>query len=158
MNKPSSQHHIKAFLRTNVIFVLCLLLAGLFAAKPVCAQRITTWAGLQAALDENNDGGTVKLTRDITAGANDGPLKIRGTVTLDLNSYTISRNLSQAASAAKVDGNVITVYGNLTIVDTSMRKPGKITGGNNKGNGGGVLVSAGKLTIKEERSAVIQQI
>ncbi|SDM09481.1 hypothetical protein SAMN04487833_1731, partial [Sarcina sp. DSM 11001] len=89
---------------------------------------ITTWNELQTAL---NAGGTVTLTQDITAGANDSALSVSSglTVVLDLNGYTIDRGL--ADSEAQANGNVITNNGTLTISDTSAAQTGAITGGSN---------------------------
>ena len=56
---------------------------------------------------------------------------------LDLNGFNIDRKLSTATE----NGNVITVNGNLTLCDTSDPADGKITGGNNTGFGGGVVVA-----------------
>ncbi|HOA85589.1 MAG TPA: hypothetical protein PKN17_06160, partial [Bacillota bacterium] len=65
------------------------------------------------------------------------------TVRLDLNGYTLSRGLSSPTSG----GYVIGVTGNL-IIDNTADTTGKITGGYNDGNGGGICVyDTGKLTI-----------
>ncbi len=63
------------------------------------------------------------------------------TVQLDLNGKTIRRSLSTAES----NGYVLGVSGILIINDTATG--GKITGGNNSGNGGGILVYSGSLTV-----------
>ena len=99
-----------------------------------------TWSGLQTAL---NAGGTVVLTNDVTAGANDSALVVRNgtTVNLDLNGYTIDRNLANSAPVA--DGSVIKVEagGTLNIQGPTKNTAtsGTITGGNTTGNGGGIL-------------------
>ncbi|MBO6108800.1 MAG: hypothetical protein J6P16_05285, partial [Eubacterium sp.] len=97
-----------------------------------------TWTVLQTLLDQ---GGTVTLIDDVTAGEGDSALVIpeNKTVTLDLNGHTIDRGLKD--KTAIEDGNVITVLGNLTLTDSSTEKSGKLTGGNTTGNGGGVYVA-----------------
>lgn len=66
-------------------------------------------------------------------------------LTIDLNGYTISRNLETAVS----DGQVFLISdGMLTVTDTSDAQTGKITGANNTGDGGAFYVDYGKLYIK----------
>ena len=97
--------------------------------------RVDSWAKLQTAM---NKGGYVQLTgdADITAGSGDTALQVDEyiTVNLDLNGHVLSRGLTSPADY----GNVITVYGTLTVKDTGTG--GRITGGNNKNDGGGVIV------------------
>ena len=102
----------------------------------------TEWMNLQMAI---NEGGVVSLDQDYTASDKDIVLSINNTVTLDLNGHTISRALTEAKAA----GNVISIQdgGNLTITDSSADKTGVITGGNNIGNGGGII-NNGILTLK----------
>ena len=59
------------------------------------------------------------------------------TTVLDLNGYTVDRNLSTEKSG----GYVVYVSGKLTLCDTNASASGEITGGNNGGSGGGVLVT-----------------
>lgn len=76
-------------------------------------------------------------------------------VILDLNGYTLSRNLTNPTDA----GSVIHVYGTLTIRDSSAEQTGKITGGYNNGGyrawwnydggaAGGIIVYIGTLNIE----------
>lgn len=58
------------------------------------------------------------------------------TTILDLNGCDIDRGLEEAAN----DGNVLVVYGNLTLSDTSAAGTGIITGGVTGNRGGGVYV------------------
>lgn len=62
-------------------------------------------------------------------------------VTLDLNGHTLSRNLPTATA----DGCVIDVQGQLTLIDS--KGTGKITGGNNTRNGGGIHVNGPKSVL-----------
>lgn len=125
-----------------------LSVAMIFTMLPVMPQmaaeesstEITTWEQLQEAI---NNGGSIKLMQNITCESptNDNYLNVPSetTVTIDLNGYTIDRNLKTSIS----NGSVIINYGNLTITDTSTAKDGKVTGGNVDGiplyGGGGVL-------------------
>ena len=67
--------------------------------------------------------------------------------TIDLNGHTIDRGLAEGEPL--VSGNVITAKGDLTLIDSSADNTGTITGGNNKGNGGGVYVAeSGRFTME----------
>ena len=102
-----------------------------------------SWRNLQTAFSA---GGSIILQQDYTAGENDTVLTVPSgvNVTLDLNGHTIDRGL--ANGSAKKLGNVITNNGTLTITDSSEAKNGKITGGNNAGDGGAIL-NSGTLTF-----------
>ena len=110
--------------------------AGLDLNKEI--SGITDWAALQTAL---TNGGVIKLTQNITATSTDAALTVpQGkTVVLELNGFTINRNLTEAAA----NGSVIINNGTLAITDT---EGGKIIGGNTTGNGGGIL-NNGTLTL-----------
>ena len=102
--------------------------------------EISTWSGLQAALDAAEKGETVTLYGDIRANTNDPSLIIRAKkdVTLDLNGYTLDRNMTKT----KADGYVIFIEDGaaLTVMDSSGENSGKITGGGSV-NGGGIYCS-----------------
>ena len=97
------------------------------------------WEELQTLIADASDGAVIKLNKSYKASASDNALLIPEgkTLTLDLNGFTIDRGL--AGKSAVAGGNVITNKGSLTIKDTSRAKSGKITGGNNTGNGGGII-------------------
>ena len=99
---------------------------------------ISGWAALQTAM---SNGGVIKLADHVVAASTDAALTVPAgkTVVLELNGYTINRNLAEAA----VDGSVIINNGVLAITDTD---GGKIIGGNTTGNGGGIL-NNGTLTL-----------
>ncbi len=98
------------------------------------------------------DGGTVRLLNNVTAdsnghfayGDNAGFSKTGGyivvpanaNITLDLNGWTLNRNLSSYTNS----GQVIDLIGTLTITDTSDTKDGVITGGY-ASVGGGICLS-----------------
>ncbi|MGN1060528.1 MAG: right-handed parallel beta-helix repeat-containing protein, partial [Candidatus Coproplasma sp.] len=62
-------------------------------------------------------------------------------VILDLNGYTIDRNLT--SSEARTNGLVFLVNGNLEITDSSSAQSGKITGGNSSDTAGGIKFTDG---------------
>ncbi|MBO4539708.1 MAG: hypothetical protein J5781_05480, partial [Clostridia bacterium] len=105
---------------------------------------VTSWAELQALFDED-DNFSARLINDITAGTGDTTLTVPKfkTVTLDLNGFTIDRNLSSATSYSN-DGGVISIGSlvGLTINDSSADHTGKITGGHGSGNNAAVCVGA----------------
>ncbi|MBQ8934121.1 MAG: hypothetical protein IJ061_07545, partial [Lachnospiraceae bacterium] len=106
---------------------------------------VNSWADLQAAFTADNN---VILTADVTAAASDERLSIPAgvNITLDLNGYTINRNRTQQES----NGHVISLYGKLTLKDSSSGQTGKITGGNNYSSQGGAIVvfDGGKLIME----------
>ena len=99
---------------------------------------VTGWAALQAAM---NNGGVIKLADNVTAESTDATLTIPAgkTVMLELNGFTINRNLAEAVE----NGSVIINNGTLAVMDTL---GGKIIGGKTTGNGGGIL-NNGTLTL-----------
>ena len=135
--------------RKIFIILLCgaLLLAGFFTAPAAKADlAVSTWEGLCRILcDPANKNGTVKLSGNITWNENaSGYAEVPASqvITLDLAGYTLDRGLS--GSAAREDGYVIANYGTLTVTDS--RGGGRITGGCNSGNGGGIL-NSGRMTV-----------
>jgi hypothetical protein len=75
-------------------------------------------------LVRDNDG-NIQLDKNITAGTGDYRFNVDKNVTIDLNGYTIDRNLNEQQD------NVFSVIagGTLIIKDTSEGQNGKITGG-----------------------------
>ena len=95
----------------------------------------TQWIMLQNMLDVSD---TIILYGNVTADAGDDTLTVQRnkTVILDLNGFTLDRHLTVPTSG----GSVIEIQqgGTLTVCDSSSAKTGRITGGNNTDNGGGV--------------------
>ena len=106
--------------------------------------RISSWALLRKRI---NAGGEISLGQDYTAEENDTALTVPPgrEVTLDLNGYTLDRDLSDGE--AKEDGYVLRNEGKLTITSSSSGQAGTIKGGNNTGNGGGIY-NTGTLEIQ----------
>lgn len=126
-----------------LVAILCALLVVI--VLPVSAEAtdvsVNDWATLSAAFDV--DGNNITLTGDIDT---EGVLTVSSghTVTLDLNGHTIDRKLGSQTA----DGCVIKVQGGtLTITDNSIGGGGTITGGYNSGNGGGIYMSSGTLSL-----------
>ena len=108
------------------------------------AEFNTPWNHLRNQIDNARDGDTITLTEDAIAPAGEGYLGISyKSITVDLNGHTIDRNLTQPTDY----GCVISVDSSaaLTLVDSA--GGGKITGGNNNYNGGGIAV-AGTLNLQ----------
>lgn len=89
--------------------LVCLTLGFcLGSAAFADAVQVGTWAELQAALNSASTDQTnptaLKLTADLTAGSNDGPLTVKSNtyVTLDLNGKTIDRGLNVVGSGIVV--------------------------------------------------------
>ena len=109
----------------------------------VTTRIVDNWTDLNAALKIT---GIVDLVADVTAGPSDGSLLVSGgvTVTLNMNGYTVDRDLSEAENLGHVfrilSENTLTINGN-----------GTITGGNNKATGaeydGGGIYNMGTLTL-----------
>ncbi len=97
------------------------------------------WIELQALIDETEDGGRLELDRSWRAVDENVALSIPSgkRITIELNGYTIDRHRSDYTA----DGEVFTVNGELTIVDSSYGEKGAIKGG--WGDAGGVRVNGG---------------
>ena len=103
--------------------------------------NVNGWAVLQQQINDAQNGDTIKLCGyNYTAQSGDTALTIPAgkTITIDLNGYTLNRNLS----AATENGNAITNNGTLTLTGG-----GKIIGANNTSFGGGII-NSGTLTIE----------
>lgn len=131
--------------------LLCMMLvitmvAGLgvmeVKADDAVTQHVSTWTELKKAI---SNGGDIQLTSNITAGTGDYSFNVTRDVTIDLNGYTIDRNLNVQQD------NVFSVMtdGTLIIKDTSEGQNGKITGGwANEDYAGCINVSGGTLILE----------
>ena len=103
--------------------------------------NVDLWNQLQQQINAAQNGDTIQLTGNCFASSDDTALVVPSDIevlTIDLNGYTIDRGLANEDAIA--DGNVITNHAiELYIIDTSSKKTGRITGGNNLGNGGGII-------------------
>ncbi len=108
----------------------------------VIAQWEIPWANIQSAI--NGGAGSINLSGDIVATAQDGPLTVPAgrTVTINLNGYNIDRNLDEPTQ----DGSVFRITGG-TLTLTDSKGTGKVTGGNTTGNGGGIYVESGRVFV-----------
>ena len=138
-------------------FLLAIIF--LLSATPVFAESETptTGSGTEdspwvvyswSALKEKMAlGGYIKLGEDVV-DSETGAITVPGgtEVTLDLNGFTVNRNLNQA----KYYGYVILVNGELDITDSG--ETGKITGGNCRYRngytyGGGICINGGTCNL-----------
>lgn len=114
-------------------------------------EGVTTWTELKTKMSE---GGYIRLDADITdpSPSNTSFLSVPSgkSVVLDLNSHTIDHKLTEATS----NGYVIKIgtsyessasASSLTVIDSG--SGGKITGGWNSGNGGGVYINTNATLI-----------
>lgn len=111
-------------------------------ADDAVTQHVSTWTELKKAI---SNGGDIQLTSNITAGTGDYRFEVDKSVTIDLNGYTIDRNLNEQQD------NVFRVIagGTLIIKDTSEEQNGKITGGwANEDYAGGINVREGTLILE----------
>ena len=122
----------------------------------ISIANISSWSALQSLLTSYAKARYITLKEDYIDKRGEGVLVVNGTVTLDLNGYTIDRFLFDGASSV-TDGMVIKVvnvkegnkviYANLTLKDSSAAGTGTIKGGKNYGNGGGIY-NAGTLNME----------
>ena len=130
--------------------LLCMMLvmtmvAGLGVTEVKADDAVITvssWTELKNAI--RNDG-NIQLDKNITAGTGDYRFNVDKNVTIDLNGYTIDRNLNEQQD------NVFRVIagGTLIIKDTSEEQNGKITGGwANEDYAGGINVREGTLILE----------
>ncbi len=108
-----------------------------------------TWGDLQTAINNVEDGKTIYLVADITAGPDNKTLVVKRegvSFAIDLAGHTINRNLT---SQDDNKGHVFDVNeGTLTIRDSSTGQTGKITGGYDKNGGGIVIGGEGHLIVE----------
>ena len=112
--------------------------------RKVSADTITevaTWAELRAAIEEQEDGKTIKLTDNLYLTSEDGPIDIYVTtgnsITIDLNGHSIDRNLNTPVA----NGYIFTIVNGT--VNLEGDAGGSISGGYNSGNGGAIIVNRG---------------
>jgi len=104
-----------------------------------------TWTEV-STVDQLNtiftNGGNARLKEDLSQNYQ---FQVSSTVKLDLNGHSLSHSYSYASN-----GNVIGVSpgGSLTILDTSDRKTGQISGGKNSNGYAGGIDNQGTLTIQ----------
>ncbi|MEF9972212.1 MAG: hypothetical protein RR731_07865, partial [Oscillospiraceae bacterium] len=112
------------------------------------ADNLSSSGTFVAAMDAANNAASgttyIQLQKDVTLGSAWSVDSGRTTV-LDLNGKIIDRGLT--GGAAQANGYVVDSKGNLTIKDSSTPSTGKITGGNNGSDGGGVHVDGGSFTL-----------
>ena len=146
--------HMKYLKKTVSILLSFIMVFSLFTMIPFDAfaadgnaefTDVSTRSQLQAAINASGRS-HVRLAADITEQENDTAVLVGEgkTVTLDLNGFTLSRNLTEN----KDDGYVIRVNsgGALTVSDSSAAATGNITGGYSK-NGVGIY-NLGTLTLE----------
>ena len=113
--------------------LLCMMLvitmvAGLGVMEVKADDAVTTVSSWNELKNTISNGGDIQLTSNITAGTGDYSFNVTRDVTIDLNGYTIDRNLNVQQD------NVFSVMtdGTLIIKDTSEGQNGKIIGGQMK--------------------------
>ena len=115
----------------------------LTAAKTAVALWQSEWADFQQRIGSAEYEAVLALTEDLNAQLAEGPLEIPEdkTLTIDLNGHSIDRGLTSETTY----GNVITINGYLTLIDSV--GGGAITGGYSSGGGGGI-VNNGTLVMQ----------
>lgn len=114
------------------------------ASFSVSSNVYGNWGDLQALL--SGETNTIDLDKNYIAGASDATLTISRNVTINLNGYTIDRDLESATA----NGQVLKINSGCTVV---INGPGTITGGYNKEDGsnidGGGITNKGNLTLNK---------
>ena len=111
---------------------------------------VNSWKQLQDAVkDENNNGKTVMLEKDISCNNNES-IKVDGDdvdkITIDLDGHTMDRNRSSRDG----DGHVIDVKDKATLTIMSSADDGKLTGGYAT-DGGGIMIEKKSKCIIDGR-------
>ena len=104
------------------------------------------WSSIKSEIENAADGGVVPLSKDYAAGSSDERIIIPEgkTVTVDLNGFTLNRNLSKK----KEHGQVFEVYGTLILEDESIGQRGAVKGGWANYGGGIAVRENGKLVLQ----------
>ncbi len=130
------------------IFTLVLLMTGTaFAGTEEPARteyEVDDWTDMYDIIYDSETPIKITLTDDIEADFDEFRFLIayNQNVLLDLNGYTLDQDAYNVTDVT----NVFSVYGELTIIDSSSAGTGKITGG--CGENGGAIYCTGKTTIK----------
>lgn len=134
----------------RILTLLIMLLLSLGAWADVV--NVNAASDFATSTQHNNancyrlaDGNTYKLQNNNVMMGGHIHIPSGATVTIDLNNFTLSRDLTGAT------GWGIVIYndgGNLTITDSSNEKGGILTGGYNSGHGSGIYNKSGTLTIE----------
>ena len=96
------------------------------AAGPVLGdaqEQASSWKELQEQIRQAQSGEVIVLSAHVTAAADDGELTVEGKdLTIDLNGFSLNRNLGNAAD----NGSVIRILGgaSLTVMDSARRMAG----------------------------------
>ena len=88
---------------------------------------VNMWTGLQDAISDARNGQVIRLSGNVVNPGGKDRIQVEKSVTIDLNGFTLNRNLSSVAD----NGHVIEVFdgATFTIQDTSVSGGGKVTGG-----------------------------
>ena len=112
------------------------------------ATKVSSWKALQKAINDASDNTltTIALAENITASSDDDRIQIPKSkqIALDLAGYTLNRN----RTSSHKDGHVIEVFGKLTILDSSVKETGWITGGYAEKGGGININKSGECELK----------
>ena len=146
-----AKKYISKTLSVGLSLALCAsLVAPSFAASFMDLQNAFNGAEEHKGITvtDNGDGSrTITLEEEVTRTGNEGSVGVHGkhgSVILDLNGYTINGNPTDSKKVPVFDMD----GGELTIQDNSEEKTGSITGGYMFGNGGGIVVGGGSLTLE----------
>ena len=127
------------------MMLVITMVAGLGVTEVKADDAVTTVSSWNELKNAISNGGDIQLTSNITAGTGDYSFNVTRDVTIDLNGYTIDRNLNVQQD------NVFSVMtdGTLIIKDTSEGQNGKIIGGwANEDYAGCINVSGGTLILE----------
>lgn len=127
----------------SILTALCLCLTLLPATAMAGSSTtvdVSTWAGLQVAIDGNNDA---KLTSNITWGGSSLTVPTGKNVTIDLNGYSIDAD--NKGTAIQVCGNLIINGNQGDIITNGAATDGSPAGGIYIATGGRVTMNGGMI-------------
>ena len=117
----------RVVLALAVLLLTCVLMAGAVSAEDW--HYVTTYAELKSNL---SDGNYTKLTKDISATADDGRINITGkNSTLDLNGCTLTMTMGTSAFSIGNDTATPQNKATLIVLDSSPAKTGTINSTDN---------------------------
>ncbi len=118
--------------------------AGSTTVQGITVAEMASWGDLKTLLANGTVTRNITLNTDYSDKESEGALTVNGTVVLNLNGHTIDRGLQDSDYMS--EGYVLLVERNANL---TINGSGTITGGKTRGNGGGICLYQGTLSLQD---------